>query len=278
MCVLLKHGLVVVSDHRTHQLHMHSLTDGSLVASIGSRGRGKGQFAFDYDGGFLCVNPDGDGVLVADTLNHCVQEMNITDGSWVRFVGRGVLKLPRHVDCNHKVIVVSELLHRVVVLSWRTGDLISQFGCYGSGPGQLASPSGVRLLADASSLIVADSENVRLCVFSLSGEFVRALGSAEQGLDIPRDVVECSDGFIVATYGRDGVTKVSTAGAKMDMFGEFGEFGEFNHPTALAVLPDGGLAVRDYYSHVQVFRGLGLRVEWITACVSLACGGGVCCL
>jgi hypothetical protein len=83
MCVSLKHGLIVISEHdgfRGFRLHMHSLLDGSLVRSIGRKGSGKGRFMFSCGG--LCVSPDGDSVLVAERYNDRVQQVKIADGSW----------------------------------------------------------------------------------------------------------------------------------------------------------------------------------------------------
>ncbi len=273
MCVSLKHGLVIVSDSDTKQLHLHSLEDGSLVRSIGSYGRGWAQFRFQ-DGG-LCVGPDGDSVLVADAYNNRVQEVRIVGtedtSRCLRFIGMGVLCRPQFVDCNADFIVVSEECHRVSVLSWHAGDLISQFGSFGDGPGQLKFPLGIRLLGDGSGVVVADYGNDRLGVFGLTGGFVQTLGSSAQGLKWPYDVMECSGGFVIANYGRDNVATVSRSGAVVDVYGGTVVPGvEFNGPSALAALPGGGFIVRDYYRRFQVLRGLGLRVEWITACVSLA--------
>jgi hypothetical protein len=199
-CVPQDQGIVFVSDYdETKQLHMYSLADWSFVCSIGARGRGKGQF--DFWRGGMCVSADGDSVLVTESGNNRVQQVRIVDGAWVRFVGEGVLRRPVHVDCNADVIAVSELdWHRITVLSWADGSVRAQFGSEGSGPGQLNYPRGVRLLADGSGLVVADCFNDRLCVFTLSGEVMATVGSEEQGLNSPFDVLECaSDGsFIVA--------------------------------------------------------------------------------
>ncbi len=258
MCVALKHGLVIVVDDSTMQLHMHSLADGSLVRSIGSKGSGKGQFNWYWGG--LCVSPDGDSVLVAERHNDRVQQVRIVDGSWVRFIGEGLLNWPELVDCNADVIVVSETgLHRISVLSWADGSARAQFGSEGSGPGQLNGPSGVRLLADGSGVVVADFNNNRLCVFTLSGEFVAAVGCWEQGLSFPHDVLECaSDGsFIVANWDGHNLVKLSRDGVNLGVYGERGGGdGEFNRPSALAALPDGGMVVReDNGARFQVFGG-----------------------
>jgi DNA-binding beta-propeller fold protein YncE len=269
------HGLVIVSEYRNSggsALHMHSLADGSLVRRVGSQGSGKGQFNFDCGG--LCVSPDGDSVLVAECFNHRVQQVRIVDGSWVRFVGEGVLHMPEFVDSNVDVIVVSENCHRISVFSWVDGSVRAQFGSEGSGPGQLRSPCGLRLLADGSGVVVADAGNHRLCLFTLSGEFVAAVGSAEKGLSDPCDVLECaSDGsFIVANWCSHNLVKLNRDGAKVEMYGKKGAGnGEFYWPSALVALPDGGMVAREYGGkRFQVFRGFELRKTWITVCATLA--------
>ncbi len=279
MCVALKHGLVIVSEFNSSGgslLHLYSLATGAPLAmtvvkkgffsdktvvenkTFGSKGSGRGQFNFDCGG--LCVSPDGDSVLVAEYYNERVQQVRIVDGSWVRFVGEGVLMEPQYVDCNADVIVVSESpCHRISVLSWADGSVRAQFGSVGSGPGQLSYPCGVRLLADGSGVVVADKNNHRLCVFALSGEFVAAVGSSEQGLNYPIDVLECApDGsFIVANFNGHNLVKLSRDGAKVGVYGkEGGGNGEFNGPTALAALPDGGMVVQEYGgARFQVFGG-----------------------
>jgi hypothetical protein len=265
MCVALKHGLVIVSGG--NKLDVHSLADGLLVRSIGDKGSGKGQFDFEWGG--LCVSPDGDSVLVAECFNNSVQEISILDGSWVRFVGEDVLTQPQYVDCNADVIVVSAIRPCISVLSWVDGSVRAKFGSWGSGPGQLNYPCGIRLLADRSGMVVADAGNNRLSVFTLSGDFVSEVGSRRQGLFTPYDFLECvSDGsFIVANTYADNLIKFSRDGAKVGVYDD----GEFGGPTALAALPGGGIVAREFYRALfQVFRGFELRKTWITVCVTLA--------
>jgi hypothetical protein len=273
MCVALKHGLVIVSGGcRCQQLYMHSLPDGSLVRRVGSTGSGKGQFDFGFGG--LCVSPDGDSLLVAESHNNRVQQVRIADGSWVRFVGEGVLKAPQCVDCNADIIVVSEVYcHHISVLSWADGSLRARFGSYGSGPGQVQFPCGVRLLADGSGLVVADSWTRRLCVFTLSGNFVSAVGNKMRS---PYDVLECASdrSFIVANDKDHNITKLNRDNSDFEVYGKKGRGdGEFLCPTALAALPDGGLIVRDWFERFHVFRGFELRKTWVTVCVTLATHG-----
>ncbi len=278
LCVSLKYGLVVVSDINSSQLHVYLLGDGSLVRTIGSHGSGKGQFHFSFGG--LCTSPGGDSVLVAECNNDRVQEVRIleTDDTsrCIRLVGVGVLRWPEYVDCNADFIVVSGGCYRMMsVLSWRTGDCVSQFGRYGGGggPGQLIRPCGVRLLVGCPTtrLVVADSGNHRLCVFRLSGEFVGALESTGRVLNIPCDVLVEGGSFVFVNFGTDNVVKMSSAGEVVGVYGGTTIPGErgFNEPISLAALPDGGMVIRERAGcRFQVFSGLACRALWIALCAA----------
>ena len=227
--------LVIVSASNADcKLHVYSLDDGTLVRSFGSKGSGKGQF--NYEAGGLCVTSCGT-VLVAEVHNGRVQEVNVDDGSWVRFVGEGLLDEPNHVHCSDRVIAVVELgWPRVALFAWTDGALLTRFGSTGDGDGQLDDPYWLRLLNDGSGVVVADSGNSRLCVVSTEGAFVRCIPMDAE----PMDMVECDGGasFIVANYVDAMQSKVSAIGGCAVPFGSRGAGdGQFNGPTALALVP-----------------------------------------
>ena len=230
-------GLVVVSCKEHHTLHGYSLADGSLVRSFGGTGKDKGQFKWGAGG--LCMTPRGT-LLVAECYNKRLQEVNIDDGGWVRFVGEGLLEAPNYVACSESVIAVAETdNNRVVLLSWADGSLLGRFGSGGSGDGQLDWPRGLRLLADGSGVVVADCRNDRLCIFSTTGDFVRSLPAGEN----PRDVVEVDGGasFVVTNGGDHTLCKVAGASGAVTPFGGPGfRNGQFDFPAALAMVPRGG--------------------------------------
>jgi hypothetical protein len=274
MCVSLKHGLIVISEcvaSGGFRLDMHSLLDGSLVRSIGSKGNGTGQFTFLFGG--LCVSPDGDSVLVAERFNNRVQQVKIADGSWVRFVGVGILKYPDFVDCNADVIAVSETsLNCISVLSWADDSVLARFGGYGWGLGDLWYPLGLRLLCDGNELVVADSFNHRLCLFTVTGELVSTFANENAGLLDPCDVIEygADGGFITAIKARMKLAHVSRAGEVTDVLDSTVSSAiQLDDPLALAALPDGGLVVRTR-KRLHVFNGLNVRLSWITACAVFA--------
>jgi hypothetical protein len=270
VCVAAKHGLVVMSTDSKRsgccQLRMYSLGDGSLVRSIGSLGSGNGQF--NYGLGRLCVSPDGDSVLVAEEFNQRVQQVRIVDGSWVRFFGEGVLSRPEYVDCNAEVVVVSDNWHGITVLSWADNSLRGHIGSYHDGLlGCLDTPLGVRLLGDGSGVVVADAFSDRLCVFTLGCDFVAEVGSFEQGLDGPHDVLECvlDGGFNVVNYMNAHVVKLSGSGIQV---GVFNNGGELAWPTAVAALPDGGMVMLDCDgTRCSIIRDRCHRLHWIGLCV-----------
>ena len=265
MAVDAARGVVIVSGWsgaQANHVFVYSLADGKLVRSFGGNGSDKGQFDW-YDGG-LCVTPRGT-LLVAERYNSRVQEVSIDDGTWVRFLGKGVLDAPESVTCSKSVIGVAEYWrNRVTLLSWVDGSLLARCGSDDIGGGRLSSPCGLQLLADGSGVVVADRGNDRLCIFSISSSgacaFVRSIPTGRY----PVDVVECDGGasFLCANYGDHTLYKVSVASGAVVPFGRHGSGdGEFDGPTALATVPCGdsdsgvNVVVLEYTnSRLQVFR------------------------
>lgn len=269
LCVSGKHGLVIASDCKAMQLHVYSLADGSLLQSIGSAGSGEGQFRFDWGG--LCLSPDGDSVLVAESGNDRVQQIRIvagaSRGSFVRFVGRPALRIPQHLDCNDSVIAVSEL-DGVSVLSWTMGILLWRFSYYRSYTGQPNWPFSVRLLRKRRRgyrtpfVVVADCSSHRLCVFTANGSFFSVVASRAQGLDYPADVLESKHGFLVAnTDGR--LIKLNRDGVRVG--DDWKKGGAGTGRTVMAALPDAGgvLLWNCKDACFQVFPKRALRRAWI---------------
>jgi hypothetical protein len=151
--------------------------------------------------------------------------------------------------------------------------VLAQFGREGRGSGQLNCPCGIRLLTDGSGLVVADTANHRLCVFTLSGELVKVIEGGDGGFSVPVDVVECcTDGgsFVIANGGNSTLVCTNGDSTHMDVYGATNsDSGVLKGPCALAALPDGGLAVREYRgARLLVFKGLCLRFAWITVCIA----------
>ena len=249
-------GLVVVSNVDDCKLYVYQLADGALVRSFGGKGYGKGQFNWGYGG--LCLTPRGT-VLVAEGNNRRVQEVNVDDGSHVRFFGEAVVVAPNCVDCNDSVVAVADLDDGFVsLLSWPDGSFLRQFGNTGCYEEALYRAYGVRLLSDGSGVVVADQDNYRLSIFSMAGAFVRSFS-----LEGPYDVVECDGGasFIVTSWMTNAVSKVSVATGAVVPVGSSGSGdGQWAGPAGLTLVGPVGdrgseLVVVDFGNQcVQVFR------------------------
>lgn len=138
-----------------------------------------------------------------------------------------------------------------------------------SGPrdGQLEEPEGVRFSADGTEVAVADYGNNRVSLFRVAdGSFVRHVA---QQLDVPWDVEECADGWLVAAANAhmvahrqeeidDGVVSGKWNPRHHRLSGVAYQSREQDgaqfRPVILALVPGLGLLMREYYSErVEVF-------------------------
>ena len=143
----------------------------------------------------------------------------------------------------------------------------------GAADGQLKWPRGLRFSADGSAVCVADRGNERVSLFRVAdGAFVCHFATGLRG---PYDVEAIGSGWAVACHtvefvGGDGRSCLGKAGGGYG----YGD-GEFANPAALALVPDMGLVVREYYGRrLQVFstpdmmamrRMAPIRVSWMVA-------------
>ena len=251
-------GVVIVSGSSDNKLHLYSLADGKHSGSFGGPGADKGQFNWHYGG--LCMTRRGT-VLVAERGNKRLQEVNIGSDLplfHVRFIQPGALECD-FVDCNKTAVAASSPeAHTVTVLSWWDGRVLAKFGGYGAASGQLHTPLGLRLLADGSGVVVADSGNGRVVVYSLAGAVVRTVGVSG-----PHDVVEAGSGssLIVCNSDAGTVSKVSVGSGEVLSFGSKGGApGQFNVPVALGVVMGAGdsamtlVVLEEANCRLQVFR------------------------
>jgi hypothetical protein len=172
----------------------------------------------------------------------------------------------------------------VVVLYRGGGTVWEAVRVIGGGFGQLKVPSGLRFCRDGDSICVADCNNNRASVFRVGdGGLVRHIAT---DLGSPFDVEEVEGGWLVACWASQRVEFVGDDGTVGGLDGGGRPYlgtsgsadgkghGEFYYPTALAVVPGLGLAVRDYGNgRLQVFAtpevvAMGamapLRVAWMT--------------
>ncbi len=224
--------------------------DLSPLFSIGSLGSGPGQFR-DPCG----VAVDGKGqIYVADTWNGRIQVFD-PKGAYQRefasdfFGPRGIV-----VDAKGTVFVADTGNSRVVRFS---PDGLKE-AAWGREPGagKLAEPQGLALGKDGL-LYVADNGNARVAVFTKDGAFVSAFGVSGWKREVMGEPYVAVDaaGTVWASVPLEGEVRgyapsgklLATARGKDQLEGQ-----RFEHPSGIALLPGGRLAVADLEGRVVV--------------------------
>lgn len=147
----------------------------------------------------LAIDGVGD-LLIVDRDNHCVVVMR--NRLHVRTFGKGHLSMPCGVAVNsaHQVFVVDRGHHRIAVFA-KDGSITGSFGRQGHGQGELSHPRGVAVNPRTNEVIVADTGNKRILVFSASGDFVRVCSGYEEFLFpsavavLPNDTIVVADAY-----------------------------------------------------------------------------------
>jgi predicted outer membrane repeat protein len=179
-------GDLFVADTMNCRISVFS-PNGRWRASFGQRGAGPSEFDAPHG-----VAVDERNVIVADTRNHRIQVF-ARDGRWERAFGTlGDARIDATFDAhageapplelNFPVDVALDARGRIfvadqgnsrIVRTDAAGKVELAWGVFGSFPGQLASPSAVRISGDQVSgerVYVCDRDNHRVLVFDLDGK------------------------------------------------------------------------------------------------------------
>jgi DNA-binding beta-propeller fold protein YncE len=208
--------LVPNYDGGSHSVHEFSVADGSQRRVVGGKGDGPLQFRGPSQ---VWIAAD-DFVFVADCGNNRVQVLT-PRLDFHGFVGVGQLSNPVGVCANADVVVVAEAspAHRVAVFRRSDGALLRRFASHGSGDGQLKYPHGLCFTCGDRHVAIADTDNCRVSVLSVDGEFIRHVGVGV--LEHPHGVA-CSafDELVVADTGNDRVVVFGAGGELLKAMGD----------------------------------------------------------
>jgi DNA-binding beta-propeller fold protein YncE len=194
-------------------------------------------------------------------------------------------------DDNDHVYVSDDWRNTISVFD-SSGKFLRQWGQTGSGDGELFRPAGLAVDKNGN-IIVVDSGNDRLQVFTPDGTFVGKCGRTGNGdgeFREPWGITLDKDGNIyVADWKNHRVQKLSPEGKFLMKFGEYGKVatpegafavthfgpwvaatsesahypkpGLLNHPTDVAIDPDGDIYVSDWGNHrVCIFDADGRAI------------------
>jgi hypothetical protein len=252
------------------------------------------KFNDGYDSGWMTFTGPATSrlLLLTDAGHDAVHVIDVAGRVHVGYVAApGTIAGPRGVAARGSLVAVStwkigssgDHVVRVFVGSgamWTAVRVVGgRFRAPGGVDGQLNKPYGLRFTVDGTGLTVADWNNGRVSVFRVEdGSFERHVAT---GLSWPMDVEECEGGWLVACYNSDTIEFVNASG-DMDRGGwaSLGKWdgiviqanyfqsttgsvpidnsgsgdGQLDGPTALALVPDLGLVVRELFNcRFQVF-------------------------
>ena len=171
-------GQIAVVDSWKHCVLIIDM-EGNCLRKVGCHGNKDGQLNGPEDVTYL----NDDNILVADELNHRIQQFNVQTGDFVKSFGKrgtrdGEFQSPLSVcvDDEGRVIVADCRNHRVQVLS-RDGEPFFKFG--DSGPEKLNHPC--ECIYHEKKLIVSDYDNNSVKFYDNTGNFLYKIRKPRQG-------------------------------------------------------------------------------------------------
>ena len=171
-------GQIAIVDSIKHCVFIIDM-EGNCLRKVGCHGNKDGQLNGPEDVTYL----NNDNILVADELNHRIQQFNVQTGDFVKSFGKrgtreGEFQSPLSVcvDDEGRVIVADCRNHRVQVLS-RDGEPLFNFG--DSGPEKLNHPC--ECIYHEKKLIVSDYDNNSVKFYDNTGNFLYKIRKPRQG-------------------------------------------------------------------------------------------------
>lgn len=235
-------GNVVVADSGNHRIQIFK-ADGTFIRKFGRSGSEEGQFNFPLG---IAVAKNGE-LYVADTGNNRIQQFS-AEGGFIR-------KWNNAATSN---------TNNVLTPSGPSNGPNSQ----APDPMMLTGPMAVTLVAD--QVLVSDSKNNRIQVFSLEGKFIRmwgSTGSAKGSFDKPAGMALGSNGNLYVADGDNNriqqfsyTTQESLA---LRVWGSSGsDDGQFRDPVSVAITANADiLVVEKSNNRVQQFTSDGVFVR-----------------
>ena len=159
--VTLYDNQVYVCDRDNHCIQVFDL-DLNFVRSIGSYGKGRGEFNKPFDVKFDTAGK----MYVAEWDNGRVQVLD-TSGQFIRAFGQegeGKLRMPSGLHIVDKYVYVSDFSGHCIVVYETSGQFVTSFGRYGQNEGEFHRPYCITSCTDGF-IYVCDWGNKRIQVF-----------------------------------------------------------------------------------------------------------------
>ena len=241
-------GQVAVVDCEKHCVLITDM-EGNCPRKVSFHGNKDGQLNSPSDVTYL----NDDNILVADELNHRIQQFNVQTGDFVKSFGKkgtrdGEFQSPLSVcvDDKGRVIVTDCRNYRIQVLS-QDGEPLFKFG--DSAPEKLSRP--FECVYHENKFIVCDCDDDSLKFYDSSGKFLYKIGELGKGdgqLNSPSGlcVHKCGDHYNLIVCDKDN--------GRVDQFTLEGCFigktdYKFKGLSRITTTPDGLILVSDFQAN-----------------------------
>ncbi|NOX35061.1 MAG: 6-bladed beta-propeller [Deltaproteobacteria bacterium] len=223
--------------------------------------KSKTKFSLPID---LAIDNKKGRIFVTDSQQGVVKIFNNNGKKYTGEIGKGVFERPTGIAINEKtseLLVVDTLSSNVFRYSLDTLGLKGIFGRNGTGSGKLHYPTNIFTRKDGT-IIISDSLNFRIQIFSSNGTFQRAFGSAGDNpgyFTRPKGVASDSEGNIYVVDNLfDNVQIFDQQNRLLMAFGSHGNKpGEFWLPTGIFIDKNDRIYVADSYNkRIQIFQYL----------------------
>ncbi|CAH8854073.1 unnamed protein product [Trichobilharzia szidati] len=251
-------------DQPTALADLHKLERGDFLYSVGTKGRGYGEFANPTG---ICVTRENK-ILVADSNNALVQVFTL-QGQFLSHFGEygyhpGQLMRPVDVaeTINGNYLVSDYDLHCVTVYN-TTGQYMSRFG-----QRYLSGPKGM-VVDSRGRIIVVDQKSCMICIFKPTGKFINRFGArglADNHFGNPVFVaVNSQDEIFVSDHAHHAIKVFDINGLFLYKFGVNGiDPGMIHAPTGIGFDRFDYLYISDWGNNrIQVFDQNGNYVRMI---------------
>jgi DNA-binding beta-propeller fold protein YncE len=203
-------------------------------------------------------------IYVSDSEQKVIKVFREGSNSYIREIGKGICERPTGLAINKKtseLLVVDTLSANILRFSLDALQFKGAFGGDGTEAGRLHYPTNIFAKEDGT-IIVSDSLNFRIQIFSPKGDFLGMFGSEGDRpgyFTRPRGVAVDSDGNIYVVDGLfDNIQIFDANGRVLMSFGGHGTgYGEFCLPAGIFIDKDDRIYVSDCYNkRIQIFQYL----------------------
>ena len=212
----------------------------------------------------IAIDEKRDCIYVSDSMEKTVKIFKDRGRVFEGEIGKGVFERPTGVAVNEKtseLLVVDTLNASILRYDLNDHGFKGILGGDGPAEGKFHYPTNIYVTKDGM-ILVSDSLNFRVQMFSPEGDFLKTFGSeGEQAgyFTRPRGVASDSDGNIYVVDALfDNIQIFDNLGRLLMAFGSHGRgYGEFWLPTGIFIDKNDTIYVSDSYNkRIQIFRYL----------------------